>query len=239
MRNKANSPKRGTEAVSRLRILDCGLATDLRRADRLCETNPISERWTRPGAGCAKQTQFPAGTKSHHSIIPPFQYSSPLPGVRNKANSSIADWGQVRGGTPALRPAASGLQPFPGPIVRNKANSHGAKTGTKPWAGKELCRICPLHRSRKTKPISAPVPIGRSAFPGVRNKPNSSGSVAGDLQQLYKQSQLDGVAHRAKQSQFSTVPGRDAAWEASDVELPPRPPLLRPRANSAKQTQFA
>jgi hypothetical protein len=61
-------------------------------------------------------------------------------------------------------------------IVRNKANSHRAQTVANPLAGKELCRIRPLHRSRKTKPISATVPIGRSAFPGgpgARNKANS------------------------------------------------------------------
>ncbi len=41
---------------------------------------------------------------------------------QNKANSSIADWGQICGGTPGPRPVASGLGPFPGPSVRNKAN---------------------------------------------------------------------------------------------------------------------
>jgi len=55
-----------TKPILRLRIGDCGFRTDLWR-DAPCgppghgpvvQTNPISESWTRPGADCAKQTQF-------------------------------------------------------------------------------------------------------------------------------------------------------------------------------------
>ncbi len=64
---------------------------------RLCKTKPISgghpamgaERWVAPGAAGrerAKQTQFLAGKTSHHSNIPPFPYSNPVPIVQNKAN---------------------------------------------------------------------------------------------------------------------------------------------------------
>ncbi len=55
-----------------------------------------------------------------------------------------------------------------GPSVRNKANFHGSRNGTKPFAGKELCRLFPLHWSCKTKPIPGTMPIGRSAFPEGR-----------------------------------------------------------------------
>jgi hypothetical protein len=51
--NKANCPKRGTGAVSRLRVADFGLrigGTDFRRGDQLCQTNPISGRVRRDGA---------------------------------------------------------------------------------------------------------------------------------------------------------------------------------------------
>jgi hypothetical protein len=48
-KNKANCPKRGTEAGSRLRISDCGLGTHLRR-----------DVWTYAGR-LYKQTHFPAG----------------------------------------------------------------------------------------------------------------------------------------------------------------------------------
>jgi len=41
--------------------------------------------------GGAKQTQFPVAGMPHHSTIPPFQHSNPMPIVRNKANS----WGQT------------------------------------------------------------------------------------------------------------------------------------------------
>ncbi len=41
------------------------------------------------------------------------------PFVRNKPNASLADCGQICGGTPAPRPAVFGL---PRPIVQNKAN---------------------------------------------------------------------------------------------------------------------
>ena len=75
MRNKANCPKRGTEAVSRLRISDCGLGTDLRPARRpaapdlpkpAAQTNPISSRVDPeigvPGEpGVRNKPNFPAG----------------------------------------------------------------------------------------------------------------------------------------------------------------------------------
>jgi hypothetical protein len=44
-----------------------------------------------PGANGAKQTQFPVAGIPHHSTIPPFQRSNPMPIVRNKANSSQSD----------------------------------------------------------------------------------------------------------------------------------------------------
>ncbi len=53
--------------------------------------------------------------------------------MRNEANSSIADfglriadWGQTCGGTPALRPAASGAR---GPIAQNEPNSRPGRGG--------------------------------------------------------------------------------------------------------------
>ena len=53
-RNKANCPKRGTEAVSRLRIGDRSVA------GRACETKPIPASLAGPGANCAEQSQFRA-----------------------------------------------------------------------------------------------------------------------------------------------------------------------------------
>ncbi len=46
------TPKRLRQNKANFSIADCGLATDLRRADRLCETNPIRAvlrlaTWTR------------------------------------------------------------------------------------------------------------------------------------------------------------------------------------------------
>jgi len=65
---------------------------------RLCKTKPISRPWReRTGVGrgkapvaaevdCAKRTQFPPGEIPHHSTIPLFQYSDPMPIVQNEAN---------------------------------------------------------------------------------------------------------------------------------------------------------
>ncbi len=86
--NKANCPKRGTEAVSRLRIsdcglriADCGLSTDLWHGDRLCKTNPISPVGHGRGWSQSCETNpisaAAAVEKPHYSSIPSFQHSSP------------------------------------------------------------------------------------------------------------------------------------------------------------------
>jgi hypothetical protein len=67
-----------------------------------------------------------------------------------------------------------------GPSVRNKANSGGGKTETKPFAGKELCRVCLSHGFSKTKPIRATMPIRRSAFPGANRAKQSQLGRADD-----------------------------------------------------------
>ena len=57
--------------------------------------NKANFRWCRVARGqgfgtqgkCAKQTQFFKVEVTHHSIMPSFQYSSPMPNERNKPNS--------------------------------------------------------------------------------------------------------------------------------------------------------
>ena len=111
---------------------------------RTCETNPFR---TRPeesvgqappdrGHNCAKQTQFrPAG-----------RWAGFLGGgiVRNKANSSIADWGtDFRWGHRLCETNPIGLPPWGrgGPFVQNKPNfqagmgRRGANVRNKPYFG--------------------------------------------------------------------------------------------------------
>ncbi len=113
-----------------------------------------------------------------------------------------------------------------GAFVRNKANFDGSRTGTKPFAGKELCGMYPSRRFGKTKPIPGTVPIGRSAFPGaiVQNKPNSRRS-------------LSAGGRSTKQTQFlpdrmpphrSTIP----SFQYSKPRL-----VVRNKANSARPHQ--
>ncbi len=85
--NKANCPKRGTEAVSRLRITDCGLRsqpgmTALRIGHRPATGRP--SRPARPGASCTNKPNWPERT------------------VRNKANSP---GGELVGQAPPYRSA--------------------------------------------------------------------------------------------------------------------------------------
>jgi len=168
-------------------------------ARRLCETNPICRAYrakrtqfpatpdgTRPegrgtqGQSCetkpicwvdrAKRTQFPAAEIPHHSHIPLFQRSNPMPIVRNKANCPL---GRCRARTPNPRRAERLLcetKPISGrpgprecPIVRNEANLPrriGNGRGRPGLGGPAGDRLC------ETNPISATMPIGRSAFPG-------------------------------------------------------------------------
>ncbi len=99
--NEPNCPKRGTEAVSRLRISDCGLRIgDRSAAGRPCGLLPRlwqarctnKPNWLgpimqnepnfsgRPGSRrtrCAERTQFPAGQDTpHHSNTPLFHHFS-------------------------------------------------------------------------------------------------------------------------------------------------------------------
>jgi hypothetical protein len=105
-----------------------------------CETKPIRRRIVRnepnfprapgngrgrpgpeapPGSDYAKRTQFPAVEMSHHSNIPLFQRSNPIPIVRNKAN-----WppGNRRRRYPTIPSIPSFHHSNPLPVVRNKAN---------------------------------------------------------------------------------------------------------------------
>lgn len=97
----------------------CGRAPGNGRADRVGEAP-----W---GTDCAKQTRF-GQSGPHHSTIPSFHRSNPMPIVRNKAN-----WAGTRkksGGTPNLRRADRAKEgQFP-PIgstrgIRNRPPSAG------------------------------------------------------------------------------------------------------------------
>jgi hypothetical protein len=143
----------------------------------MCETNPISEgpgrSWRsivqnepnsqEPGADCAKRTQFRPGPWLRCPTIPLF-YHSTIPirclscETKPISRLRIADWGQTCGGTPALRPADSGLrrakcakrsqfgrvsggdaQPTKSQSCETKPNlgglGHVSKGGHRAWAG--------------------------------------------------------------------------------------------------------
>ncbi len=99
-----------------------------------------------------------------------------------------------------------------GPFVRNKANFNGDGIEGKPFAERELCRMCLLSRFGKTKPIPATMPIRRSAFPGasVRNKANSlraARKTSALWTEIYGTFGLQKAS--AKQSQFRVRAGLD------------------------------
>jgi hypothetical protein len=128
-------------------IADCGLGRDLpprasafpganctnkpNSRTQSCETNPIPGSWqAQTRAHRVKTKPIRCRRIPHHSTIPSFQYSNPMPFVQNEPNS--------RRGRVGRGPRGVGR----GAIVRNKPNlcrvarhGHPACEGG-PWAGR-------------------------------------------------------------------------------------------------------
>ncbi len=92
-----------------------------------------------------KQSQS-AGGIPHRSTIPPFQHSSPMPVVRNKANSGTDPNGRGSPGSQTLPPQTR--------ILRNKANPPRTKVMASALYTKSYDEFKLHTRSGETKPIS-------------------------------------------------------------------------------------
>jgi hypothetical protein len=253
-----------TNPISRLRIADCGLGTNLRR-----DAWPAAHRLRPAQANRAKRTQFLAAEVSHHSNIPLFQHSSPMPIVQNEPNFAgrpeprrakcakrtqfldcglwIADWGPTCGGTPARRPAASGLR---GPIVQNEPNLRRAEI---PYHS-----YIPLFQHPNPVPVVQNEPNFRRAeiphhstilsfhhphpMPIVRNEPNFRRPRYPTIP-IFHCSSIPGRCRLCETNPISPVDqspgGRNVqnepnfgAYRAKRSQFPPRP------GGGAKQSQF-
>jgi hypothetical protein len=166
--------------------------------------------------------------------------------VRNKANlggpaatASLPLWspGVVVQTNPigrrARRWARAGALSLP--IVRNKANFGGSRIGAKPFTEGELWRLCPSPRVGKTKPISATMPVGRSAFPGGKRAKRSQFGRVGGGRTPPSLAPKGCCTNKANRPAVSAGMGPGGPGPGAAVQTNP----ISRRWQRAKQSQFA
>ncbi len=202
MQNEPNCPKRGAEAVSRLRIADWGKTRRLRPSlGQLCETNPIL-----PAGGGAAAWNVGQMCKTN-----PISGGRPRPQqriVQNEPNSARPGTANVQN-EPNFPAAPGGTGPRPPlqePIMQNKPNfrrstktrgadcakrtQFGPATAGKRAKRTQFSRRCPVGRGLggrgswraimqneaicpRCPEMGAPVGVRPPSGPIVRNEPNS------------------------------------------------------------------